>query len=99
MSILKVTIVGITTEIKAKVLLIAPNPTTIPPRQPTIVNTTQIMPNRLNSACANNLSSPLMFLALISITSILNQSWCNLASKKMTNTLNFYDENQEIIKK
>ncbi len=68
---LNVIMVGITTDIKAKVFSIAPNPTTIPPKQPTIVNTTHIIPKRLNSAFANNLSKTDIFLTLASITLFL----------------------------
>ena len=67
-SILKVIIVGITTAISAKVSSIAPNPTTIPPRQPTMVNTTHMIPKRLNSAFANNLSKTDIFFTLTPIT-------------------------------
>lgn len=55
-NILSVIIVGTTTIDNVTTELIAPNPTAIPPRHPTIKRITQINPKRLNSDSLNNLS-------------------------------------------
>lgn len=54
---LKVVMVGITTIINANVLVIAPKPTAVPPRHPTMVKMTQIAPKRLNSVAESKVSN------------------------------------------
>jgi len=61
---LKVVIVGMTIMIRAKVYLIAPKPTAIPPKHPIINKIIEISPKRLNSDAFENSEAVFVSMSL-----------------------------------